>query len=126
MTNQMQGEILYAGWAGTSAEKWAYTPWMPVHGDVATFGVEVMVVSGVTLTWGVQTRTKESSVTAECLDDTSLPTIAAVGVSVQTNDGASDSSTKELVRYKFKTGATASTTDFVIVRALPPTWNIDR
>lgn len=118
MTNQMQGEILYAGLAGTDAGA-VYTPWMPVRGDNGTFGVEVMQVNRVTLTWSVQTRTRESdTVTAMMADQTT----ASLGV--DTAESTTDA--KELVRYKFSTGTSANTGEFVVLRALQPSWQVDR
>lgn len=118
MTNQVQGEILYAGLSGTDLGS-VYTPWMPVRGDNGTFGVEVMQVNRVTLTWSVQTRTRESdAVTAMMADQT----IATIGV--ETAESTTDA--KELVRYKFSTGGTANTGEFVVFRALQPSWQVDR
>ncbi|MCC7063406.1 MAG: hypothetical protein IT456_11415 [Planctomycetes bacterium] len=122
MTNQLQGEILFKGWAGgADAAAWAYTPWMPVRGDVGTFGVEVTYLGGVTLTWNVQTRSLEdpSTITTILAAD---QTTAAVGPVSATSTVAA----KQLVRYRFSTGATASTTDFALLRALQPSWQGDR
>ncbi len=121
MTNQMQGEILFKGWAGGTGggteDDWVYTPWMPVRGDVATFAVEVIKqTSGCTLTWNVETRTRES-------------TTATLLLSNQTNTAAATSSVGsalELVRYKFSTGSGASTSEWVVFRALQPSWQADR
>ena len=61
MTSQVQGEILYAGVSTNPV----YTPWMPVRGDIATFGVEVIQRNGTNLEWLVETRTLESSTPSE-------------------------------------------------------------
>lgn len=123
MTNQLVGELLFAGWGGGAGEAgWAHTPWMPVRGDFATFGVEVLAVSGVTLTWEVQTRTAEDPASISPASIVGSPTIAANGVSRVLNTTAC----KQLVRYRFNTGTTASTTNFVILRALQPSWQTDR
>ena len=120
MTNQMQGEILFAGWEGGAGEGgWSHTPWMPVRGDFATFGVDVLVVNGVTLTWEVQTRTAEDPTVTSIAGS---PTIATVTVGRQLNTIAC----KQLVRYRFSTGSTASVTNFVVFRALQPSWQGDR
>lgn len=124
MTNQMQGEILFGGWSGSGVDDWAYTPWMTVRGSVATFGVQVVQRNGVTLTWNVETRTLESA-TTEALFSADQ-TIAAVTTGLYTNAGGSDVKAKELVRYRFHTGGSASQTDFVVLRALPPSWRADR
>lgn len=117
MTNQMQGELLFDGWAGGSADEWAYTPWLPVRGDVGTFGVEVLF-SNTTLTWDVETRTIEN------------PTATSILASAQTDGGSVTSNpatpAKQLVRYKFHTGSTASLGGRVVFRALQPSWQVDR
>lgn len=116
MTNQLQGEILYGGWTGGAEATWAHSPWIPVRGDVATFGVEILTNSGITLDWEVQTRTIASP---------------SVGTSIASASGAgtvmnsSAAPALELVRYRFKTG-TASTTNYVIFRPLQPSWQMDR
>lgn len=123
MTNQLQGEMLFAGWAGGVNEvDWAHTPWLPVAGDEATFGVEVVhISSGVTLTWEVQTRTKE--------EPSPTPTVATNSVSgglPVISRAASTVALRELYRYRFSTGGTASLSDRVIFRALEPAWKQDR
>ncbi|MBL8756594.1 MAG: hypothetical protein JNK15_25085 [Planctomycetes bacterium] len=120
MTNQLQGEILYEGWSGTASGDWAYTPWMPVRGDYARFAVEVTEVNGVTLTWEVQTRT---------LDDPTVETTitASTGTSSKgTTTVMNTTKAKQLVRYRFKTGSTNSTSNYVVFRALSPSWMGDR
>ena len=121
MTNQLQGEILFGGWEGAAADEWAYTPWMPVRGDLATFGVEVTFVSGITLTWDVETRTTEdpASVVSTILSAPQTINSVATGVAVNSTNA------KQLVRYKFKTG-NASTANFVVFRALQPSWQANR
>lgn len=123
MTNQIQGEMLFTGWAGgATAENWAYGPWMPVSGDEATFGVEVVLISsGVTLTWEVQTRTTEAP--------SPTPTVATNSVSggvPAISRAASTVALQELYRYRFSTGGTASLSDRVIFRSLMPSWQVDR
>lgn len=124
MTNQMQGEILFGGWSGSGSSDWVYTPWMPVRGDIGTFTVQVLQRNGVTLTWNVETRTSEST-TIEALF-ASNRTVSSVTTDTGTNDGGSDVPAKELVRYRFSTGGTASVTDFVVLRALAPSWRANR
>ena len=129
MTNQMQGEILFAGWEGGSlpadANKWAYTPWMAVRGDIATFGVEVLQINGpggFGLSWEVQTRTAEDPASLVTL--VAGAAVTAPGVSTVAN---SANLCKELVRYRFCTGAAAgSTANYIIVRALQPSWQQNR
>mgnify|MGYP006908311031 CR=1 FL=1 len=124
MTNQLQGEILFAGWAGSAdpqATDWAYTPWMPVRGDLGTFAVQVLVISGLTLGWEVQTRTAEDPASIVTL--VTPAGITSVGTAYAAN---SSTKAKQFVRYRFKTGATASLSDYVIFRALPPSWQVNR
>jgi len=124
MTNQLQGEVLFQGWSGTTAADWCYTPWMPVRGDEATFGVEVLGrASSVNLNWNVETRTSESTSVEEMFTTDILSN--AVGVKITAISDISVKA-KELVRYKFRTGDTASTTDYVHFRALQPSWQADR
>jgi hypothetical protein len=118
MTNQLQGEILFQGWKGGAGEDgWVHTPWIPVRGDHAVFGVQVTYNGGATLSWEVQTRT---------LEDPSTVTSIVTG---QTGTATARNSTplaQELVRYRFNTGSTASTTVYVVFRALQPSWQVDR
>jgi|SwirhirootsSR2_FD_contig_31_2757133_length_1394_multi_5_in_0_out_0_2 hypothetical protein len=123
MTNQIQGEILFAGWAGNSVSTWAYTPWMPVFGDFGTFAVEVTNIKGVTLSWDVETRTLEDpATTSSILSGTQ--TIAVIGTSVTQSDSGKPA--KELVRYKFSTGSSVSADNFALFRSLDPSWKRNR
>ncbi len=122
MTNQLQGEILFAGWSGSSAGDWAYTPWMPVRGDKATYAVEIIKLAGVTsLKWEVQTRDLEDPSTIDT--PVSVQTQTAVGVLVVT-PGATPA--RQLVRYRFWIVGTESINNYVIFRALQPSWQADR
>lgn len=124
MTNQLQGEVIFEGWtgsAGLEADDWVYTPWVPARGDIGTFGVQVVQISGLTLGWEVQTRTAEDPGSIATL--ATGPNITTVSTAVVTNSGTK---AKQLVRYRFKTDGAANTTDFVIVRALPPSWQVNR
>lgn len=122
MTNQLQGEILFKGWSGTGDNDWANTPWMPVRGGKATFGVEVVAINGVTLTWEVQTRDLESPSVTTIATPAGMTTVTTLYAFNSTSLAVA----KQLVRYRFKTGSGASTTDYVIFRALQPSWQIDR
>lgn len=122
MTNQMQGEILFVGWDGGNDGEWAYTPWMPVRGDFATFGVEMIAMVGaLTLTWEVQTRTAEDPGTTDEIF-TTAPTMTATGISQKMNNVRC----MQMVRYRFKLPGTPSTDSYVIIRALMPSWQTDR
>jgi hypothetical protein len=124
MTNQLQGEMLFAGWSGSTAEDWVYTPWMPVRGDIGTFGVQILQRNNVTLTWNVETRASESATADPLFNSDQMA--ASVDTFVATNTGAQDIRAKEWVRYRFKTGGTANVTDYVGFRPLQPTWRVDR
>ena len=118
---------MFAGWAGGASEadedKWAYTPWMPVRGTVATFAVELIGHKTVSLTWQVQTRKLESEA-APPTNITAATTVSTPEVSVVTS---SLDDAEQLVRYRFNTGTgTANTTDYVHFRALQPSWQVDR
>lgn len=126
MTNQMQGEILFRGWEGGvdpgDEDEWAYTPWMPVRGDFATFGVEVLAITGsTTLGWEVQTRTAEDPAVTSAFGG-SIQSLTAVGVGQFMNTAAC----KQLVRYRFRTPGTVGTSSYVVFRALMPSWQADR
>lgn len=123
MTNQLQGEILFKGWDAANSQ-WVYTPWMQVRGDVGTFGVEVVVRNGVTLTWNVETRTAEDPTDVDALFP-SNQTIASVGLSFATSDPG-ELLARQWIRYRFATGSGASTDDYVIFRALQPSWQVNR
>ncbi len=120
MTNQLQGEMLFAGWA----DNWVYTPWMPVRGDIGTFGVQVLQRNVVNLTWNVETRTSESSSAVKLF--ASDQTVSSITTGVATNDGGSDEPAREWVRYMFKTGGSPNVTDYVGFRALDPSWRDNR
>ena len=117
MTNQIQGELLFAWWESSTPDTFAYTPWIPARAESGTFGVEIVVGLGVTLTWRVETRTSEDPTTSTICSSHTMTS----GVSFVTCTGA-----KELVRYRVSTGSTPSTTNFVLARALQPLWNMDR
>lgn len=131
MTNQLQGEILFAGWEGQTSNpyapgdeaSWAHTPWMPVRGDIATFAVEAVAAGGtISLGWEIQTRTAE---------DGAIPTTIATGTALTGVGTSSVTNTtgnraKQWVRYRFKTGSTPSTSNYIIFRALQPSWQVDR
>lgn len=119
MTNQLQGEILFKGWDGADAPN-VYTPWMPVRGDFAVFGVDVTYMGNITLTWNVETRTLEDPTTSTILSSDQTTTSSGP-VSARSTTKA-----KQLVRYRFSTGTGFSTTQFAIFRALQPSWQTDR
>ena len=122
MTSQVQGEVLFAGWSGVDESTHAYTPWMPVDGNVATFGVEITGGSGgLTVTWGVETRSYADPTVTSIISGETISSLGTVGTKT-----SSASSAKELVRYKFSTTSSAGVTAYVMIRALQPSWNTDR
>ena len=121
MTNQLQGEILFKGW-DASESQWAYSPWAPVRGDIATFGVQVLARDTVTLTWNVETRTAEDPSTVAALF-ASDQTAASVSTFVATSGAVK---AKQWFRYRFATGSGASASLFVMFRALQPSWEVNR
>ena len=123
MTNQIQGEILFKGI--DPASQWVFTPWMPVHGDIATFGIEILLITGgITITWNVETRTLEDPDPATFVDlYTTNQTATGAGPDIPS--ALPNKPAKELVRYKIATGATADATEWAILRALQPSWQTD-
>lgn len=121
MTNQIQGEVLFGGWAGTAGDSttWVYTPWQPVRGTTGTFGVQILQTSGISLIWCVETRTSEEATSTDLFTPTS-----SSGVNTFTTTNTV--STKEMYRYRFATTSTSNVTDWVHFRALTPSWNTDR
>lgn len=124
VTSQLQGELLFSGWTGGSDPgdevNWVYTPWMPVRGNIATFAVELVAIQGLTLTWDVESRT--------LADPSSIVSVlaspqAASSVGVFAAKSVIDA--LELARYKFATGAASSLDEFVVVRSLVPSWQLD-
>lgn len=119
MTNQVNGEILFQG-----VDAGVYTPWMPVRGDRGTFAVEVMQkTSGITLTWRVETRKRDEE-PATPLYVTASASVTGTSTGVFTEVSTADA--LELVRYCFTTPGTPNASDFVVFRALNPSWQIDR
>jgi hypothetical protein len=129
MTNQLQGEILFAGWSGTTDADWAYTPWMPVRGDLATYGVEVLhLEGGATLIWGVQTRILESGTGPldSPVSATTNPPITSPGVHAVVPVVPGAVPAKQLIRYRFRVTGSASVSAYAIFRALQPSWQVNR
>lgn len=118
MTNQIQGEILFKGIDPVSA--WVYGPWVQVRGDKATFSVEVLQVSGVTLTWSVETRTFEDAATVTVIVPDRNMTTVAVDTAINSTNA------QQLARYRVATGAGSDAAKWVLVRMLNPSWQTDR
>lgn len=122
MTNQIQGEILFAGVTAV------YTPWMPVRGDSATFGVEILQITSATtsLKWSVQTRTTEDPNPTNYGEPVATETDSTIAVHLKLSSSTPADLCQELVRYKFETTGTPSAASFAVFRALQPSWQSDR
>ena len=97
----------------------AYSPWFPRQGNAATFAMEVIGISGATLTVTVHTKNTE--------DADNSGTQAATGGSFSAVTTAPQQPVKrnydlkELVRFQYVvTGSNAY--DWVHFRMLPPAW----
>ena len=98
---------------------------MTVRGDQATYAVEVLQITGsTTLTWGVQTRTLEDPNPAICGDPVASRGVTATGVDAVV--APAGDAAEQLVRYWFYVGGSDSVTNYVIFRALQPSWQADR
>ena len=104
------GEIIFEG------SDLYYSPWFPRGADVGKFSIEVIAISGVTLSWDVETKNSE---------DVDSAAVQVGSTQTETTAGVSTTSKftgfKELVRYRYKTGVTASM-DWVHFRMLNPAW----
>ena len=125
MTNQLICELLFAGWSGVDADNRAYTPWFPVNGDFASFGVEVVGGTGLTLTWNVETRTEQDPTATQLFTADNSVSSGVSAVTTRTAGGFGVAA-KQWFRYRFSTGATALLTSWVMFRVLQPSWNQDR
>ena len=126
MTQQTYGETLYKGIAGNSADTYVYTPWMRSSGDRAVFGVEIVnISSSCTLSWNVETKNSENADSAASALMTSDQAETTVGVKYCKDGGGSMTPLNEcleLYRYRFATGSGYSTTQWVNLRELAPSW----
>jgi len=104
------GEVIFEGYTTF------YSPWFPRGGDDAVFILETFDISGLTLTWTFWTKNAEDT-DASATQVGSAETITAAGL----KETSLLSGFKELVRYKFSTGATPSM-DWVHFRVLNPSW----
>ena len=122
MTKQLQGEIRLVAWSGAGDGDWAYTLWMPLRGDQATYGVDVPALDGGgNLTWEVQTQTLASG---SPVDTTiAATTLSFSGVSTVTSTSVP---AKELVRYRSRAAGSDSAEAYVMFRALQPSWQANR
>ena len=111
MDGYLIGEMLFEGVT-------VYTPWVPRRANAGVFAVDVIGVSGVTMTVDVETKKADAS------DD--VANIGTVGtISSISATGVSASSLLEdfedLYRYKISTGVTPSL-DWIWFRLLAPSW----
>jgi hypothetical protein len=122
MTNQIQGEILFKG-INSGNDEWVYTPWMPVRGDIATYAIEITQLGGtITVTWNVETRKEEEP------ESTAVDIFASNQTRSTTGVGAATATVKakQWIRYKFATGSGGDATVWAMVRALAPSWQVNR
>jgi hypothetical protein len=121
MTNEVQGEILFQG-IDSGASQYVHSPWFHVRGDYATFGIEVLSMTGsTTISWGVDTRTLEDPTVANLLNDQN---VTSAGRYVAT-PGTANIPAQQLVRYRLATGGSATTTKYAILRVLEPSFQLD-
>jgi hypothetical protein len=122
MTNQIQGEILFKGIDKASGQ-WVYSPWMPVHGIMGSFGIEILQMSAPapTITWQVETRTLAANTALPiCAEQTGVLGVNIIGPSSLVTNPI-----QELVRYKIATGATSDASKWAVLRVLAPSWQQD-
>ena len=104
------GDVIFEGFNSF------FSPWFARGGDAARFAIEIIAISGVSLSWEVETKNSEDA-------DSSAVQIGTTTTTTTTGISRTGKFTgcKELVRYKYKTGATDSI-DWVHLRALNPAW----
>jgi len=95
-----------------------------LRGNIGTFGVEVLEANGGTLKWSVETRTLEDPAVGG--EPVALTTHGGSGVQLVLSSSTVGDVCQELVRYKFQVDGTESAANFVVFRALQPSWQNDR
>ena len=105
------GEMLFEGLT-------VYTPWMPRQGNSGVFAVEILGISGVTMT--VTLETKKHADTDEAANISEPGTISSI-TTTGVKTSAVLSNFKDVFRLKISTGATPSL-DWVFLRILAPSW----
>lgn len=111
MDSYLIGEILFEGAT-------VYTSWMPPQGNSAIFAVDVMGISGLTLTVTLQTKARDATdESANISEPGSISSITSAGVA----RSSEIANFKDLFRYKISTGSTASM-DWVWLQLLTPAW----
>jgi hypothetical protein len=114
MDNYLIGEVLFEGVT-------VYTSWLPPQGNSAIFAVDVMGISGLTLTVTLQTKAHDATdESANISEPGSISSVTATGVA----RSSEIANFKGLFRYKISTGGTASM-DWVWLRLLDPAWRLN-
>lgn len=105
----LTGEMLFAGAT-------VVTPWMKRSSNSGVFAVEVLAISGVTMTATIETKAHDATDASPGTVGT-ISGVNAVGVAPSTllEDF------EDLYRYQISTGATASL-DWIWFRILAPSW----
>lgn len=101
-----------------------FSPWFPRQSDSARFTLEVVAVSGATITVSVFTKNSEDGGDGTDSDSAGSPTrITGSSVGRTTTEWLSRGtiSLHDLVRYKFVVTGT-NNYDWVLFRMLPPVW----
>ena len=80
----------------------------------------------MTLTWGVQTRTLEDPAVTQIIDDQTMTTVSTKEANNNNESMTTVGPAEQLVRYRYSTGSTASSADYVVFRALQPSWITNR
>lgn len=105
------GEILFEGIT-------VYTPWLPKQAGAAVFAVDIIGISGLTMTVTLETKKRDDSDEAANVSETgSISSITTQGV----KPSSPLSNFKDVYRYKISTGASPSM-DWVWFRILEPAW----
>ncbi len=111
MDYHLIGELLFEGVT-------VYTPWMPSLGNSAVFAVDVIAISGLTLTITLQTKLREATdESANISEPGSISSVTTAGLKTS----AELTNFKEMFRYKISTGSTPSL-DWAWLRTLMPSW----
>lgn len=105
------GEMLFEGIG-------AYTPWLPTQGNAGVFAVEILGISGLTMTVTVQTKKRDDTDESGNISEPgSISSITTSGVKTST----ALSNFKDVYRLKISTGATPAM-DWVLFRILQASW----
>ncbi len=111
MDRYIIGETLFEGIT-------AYTPWYPKQGNAGVFAVEILGISGLTMTVTIETKKRDDTDEAGNISEPgSISSITTTGV----KRSSSLSNFKDVYRYKISTGETPAV-DWVFFTILDPSW----